>query len=45
MAERLTQGPTSVSELAEPFQVTRPAIVKQLAVLERAGLRLYFTDR
>ncbi|MBV8947835.1 MAG: winged helix-turn-helix transcriptional regulator [Solirubrobacterales bacterium] len=38
IAERLTQGPASVSELAEPFQVTLPAIVKQLAVLEHAGL-------
>jgi DNA-binding transcriptional ArsR family regulator len=38
IAERLAEGPASVSELAEPFQVTLPAIVKHLAVLEHAGL-------
>ena len=38
IAERLAAGPASVSELAEPFEVTLPAIVKQLAVLEHAGL-------
>ena len=38
IAERLAEGPASVSELAEPFDVTLPAIVKQLAVLEHAGL-------
>jgi DNA-binding transcriptional ArsR family regulator len=38
IAERLAVGPASVSELAEPFDVTLPAIVKQLAVLEHAGL-------
>src|SRR5579864_8318132 len=35
LAER---GAASVSELAEPFPVTLPAIVKHLYVLERAGL-------
>jgi DNA-binding transcriptional ArsR family regulator len=38
IAERLAAGPASVSELAEPFEVTLPAIVKHLAVLEHAGL-------
>jgi DNA-binding transcriptional ArsR family regulator len=38
IAERLAAGPVSVSELAEPFDVTLPAIVKHLAVLEHAGL-------
>jgi DNA-binding transcriptional ArsR family regulator len=38
IAERLAEGPASVTELARPFDVTLPAIVKQLAVLEHAGL-------
>jgi len=38
IAERLAAGPASVSELAEPFAVTLPAIDKHLAVLEHAGL-------
>jgi DNA-binding transcriptional ArsR family regulator len=38
IAERLARGPASVTELAEPFEVTLPAIVKHLAVLEHAGL-------
>ena len=36
--ERLSQGALPVSALAEPFQVSLPAISKQLRVLERAGL-------
>jgi len=35
---RLVQGEASVSELAEPFAMTQPAISKHLKVLERAGL-------
>ncbi len=35
---RLTRGETSVSELAEPFDMSLPAISKHLKVLERAGL-------
>jgi DNA-binding transcriptional ArsR family regulator len=35
---RLAEGETSVSELAEPFDVSLPAVTKHLAVLERAGL-------
>ena len=35
---RLASGETSVSELAEPFDMTLPAVTKHLNVLERAGL-------
>jgi DNA-binding transcriptional ArsR family regulator len=35
---RLALGETSVSELAEPFDMSLPAISKHLKVLERAGL-------
>jgi DNA-binding transcriptional ArsR family regulator len=35
---RLATGETSVSELAEPFEMSLPAISKHLKVLERAGL-------
>lgn len=35
---RLTLGETSVSELAQPFEMSLPAISKHLKVLERAGL-------
>src|SRR5436189_1531946 len=35
---RLSQGEASVSELAEPFDVSLPAVTKHLGVLERAGL-------
>src|SRR6266849_10393014 len=35
---RLTSGQASVTELAEPFDVSLPAISKHLKVLERAGL-------
>jgi DNA-binding transcriptional ArsR family regulator len=38
IAERLAEGPASMTELAAPFDVTLPAIVKHLAVLEHAGL-------
>jgi DNA-binding transcriptional ArsR family regulator len=38
--ERLARGEASVTELAEPFHVSLPAISKQLRVLERAGLLL-----
>ncbi len=36
--ERLAQGESSVTALAEPFDVSLPAISKQLGVLENAGL-------
>ena len=35
---RLALGETSVTELAEPFEMSMPAISKHLKVLERAGL-------
>jgi len=35
---RLASGEASVMELAEPFEITQPAISKHLKVLERAGL-------
>jgi len=35
---RLAQGDASVKALAEPFELTQPAISKHLRVLERAGL-------
>jgi len=35
---RLATGQASVAELAEPFDMTQPAISKHLKVLERAGL-------
>lgn len=35
---RLANGETSVTELAEPFAMTLPAVSKHLKVLEHAGL-------
>ena len=35
---RLASGEASVTELAEPFAMSQPAISKHLQVLERAGL-------
>lgn len=35
---RLASGEASVMELAEPFEMSQPAISKHLRVLERAGL-------
>ena len=35
---RLALGETSVTELAEPFDMSMPAVSKHLKVLERAGL-------
>ena len=35
---RLASGDASVTELAEPFEMTLPAVSKHLKVLERAGL-------
>ena len=35
---RLALGETSVTELAEPFDVSLPAVMKHLRVLENAGL-------
>lgn len=38
MLQRLAEGPATVTELAEPFEMSMPAISKHLKVLERAGL-------
>jgi DNA-binding transcriptional ArsR family regulator len=35
---RLATGEASVAELAEPFEMSQPAVSKHLKVLERAGL-------
>ena len=35
---RLARGEASVGELAEPFEMTQPAISRHLKVLEEAGL-------
>ena len=35
---RLAKGETTVTELAEPFEMSLPAISKHLKVLQRAGL-------
>jgi DNA-binding transcriptional ArsR family regulator len=36
--ERLAEGEATVNELAEPFDMSLPAISKHIKVLERAGL-------
>jgi DNA-binding transcriptional ArsR family regulator len=38
MVERLSRGPASVSELAEPLSMSLPAVVQHLQVLESSGL-------
>jgi DNA-binding transcriptional ArsR family regulator len=38
MVERLSRGPASVSELAQPLPMSLSAVVQHLAVLERSGL-------
>lgn len=38
MVERLCQGPASVSELAKPLDMSLPAVVQHLQVLEKSGL-------
>ncbi|GHH04560.1 metalloregulator ArsR/SmtB family transcription factor [Comamonas sp. JC664] len=35
---RLSKGDASVTELAQPFDISLPAVTKHLKVLERAGL-------
>jgi DNA-binding transcriptional ArsR family regulator len=37
MLDRLSLGPASVSELAEPLGIALPSAVKHLAVLEQGG--------
>ncbi len=38
MLARLAAGAATVNELAEPFELTLPAVSKHIKVLERAGL-------
>lgn len=38
MVDRLTHGPASVSELAEPLAMSLPAVHQHLQVLETSGL-------
>jgi DNA-binding transcriptional ArsR family regulator len=38
MVERLSRGPASVSELAEPLPMSLPAVQQHLQVLEASGL-------
>ncbi len=38
LARLATSGEASVTELAEPFEMSLPAVSKHLKVLERAGL-------
>lgn len=35
---RLSRGPATVNELAEPFDITKQAVSKHIQVLEHAGL-------
>jgi DNA-binding transcriptional ArsR family regulator len=37
MLDRLSRGPATVSELAEPLGIALPSAVKHLAVLEQGG--------
>src|SRR5271168_1385642 len=38
IVEKLSQGPISVSRLAEPLNITLAAVVQHLQVLEQSGL-------
>lgn len=38
MVERLSRGPASVSELAAPLEMSLPAVMQHLALLEDSGL-------
>jgi DNA-binding transcriptional ArsR family regulator len=38
MIERLSRGPASVSELAQPLAMSLPAVAQHLQVLESSGL-------
>ena len=42
---RLATGEAAVSEIAEPFAISQPAVSKHLKVLERAGLVERAIDR
>jgi DNA-binding transcriptional ArsR family regulator len=38
IVEKLSRGPTSVSKLAKPLEITLAAVVQHLQVLEESGL-------
>ncbi|HEX2833154.1 MAG TPA: metalloregulator ArsR/SmtB family transcription factor [Thermoanaerobaculia bacterium] len=38
IVERLSRGPASVSELAEPLEMSLPAVLQHLQLLESSGL-------
>jgi len=38
MVARLSRGPATVNELAQPFDITKQAVSKHIQVLEQAGL-------
>jgi len=38
MLERLCKGPASVSDLAAPFEMSLPAVLQHLQLLEQSGL-------
>ncbi|MBB4637624.1 ArsR/SmtB family transcription factor [Longimicrobium terrae] len=38
MVERLSRGPVSVSDLAQPLTISLPAVMQHLRVLEESGL-------
>jgi DNA-binding transcriptional ArsR family regulator len=38
MIARLSRGPATVNELAEPFEITKQAVSRHIQVLEAAGL-------
>jgi DNA-binding transcriptional ArsR family regulator len=38
IVERLSRGPASVSELAEPLEMSLPAVLQHLQLLEASGL-------
>jgi DNA-binding transcriptional ArsR family regulator len=40
VTEELTTGEKTMSELAEPFDISMPAVMKHIAVLERSGIVL-----
>lgn len=40
LVERLSQGPSSVTDLAGPLPVSLPTVLKHLAILEHGGIVL-----
>ncbi len=38
IVSRLCEGPKSVSELSEPFEIALPSLLKHVRVLEQSGL-------